>query len=332
MSARVGIGAPVLSIGETLIDLIASDGATRLEDVSTFVARPGGAPANVVVALARLGVPSAFCGVVGNDPFGVRLRATLAAEGVDASRLRGTDTAETTIAFAWKDERGDGQFRLLRMADRLLSDLDVEMAGIERVAAVVVGSVALAAEPSRSAVSRAVALAAAQRVPVCVDVNVRPTIWPGADEARAACEPIIRRATLLKLSLDDARYLLGVGDDPEQAIDRLGAFGAPFTILTDGGRGAWFAARGQTGAPTERYVPAFPVAAIEPTGAGDAFTAGVISRLLAKGWTTLDRDDVVFAAAAGALTTTRRGAMDALPSRADIDAFLAVRGSGPPRR
>ena len=104
-------GGPALSIGETLIDLIAADGSTQLQDVNQFVARPGGAPANAAVGLARLGVPSAFCGVVGADPFGDRLRSTLAAAGVDVSRLRATDEADTTIAFAWKDARGDGHFR-----------------------------------------------------------------------------------------------------------------------------------------------------------------------------------------------------------------------------
>jgi fructokinase len=122
---------PVLSFGETLIDLISSDNANRLEDVTSFAVRVGGAPANVVVALARLGVPSAFCGVVGNDPFASRLRTTLSANNVDLSRLRGTNEADTTIAFAWKDERGDGHFRLIRMADRLLDIRDVDDARIE---------------------------------------------------------------------------------------------------------------------------------------------------------------------------------------------------------
>ena len=91
---------PVLSIGETLIDIIATDGAPSLVEAREFVARAGGAPANVAVALARLGVASAFCGVVGADPLGERLIAELRAERVDVSRLRQTDAAPTTIAFA----------------------------------------------------------------------------------------------------------------------------------------------------------------------------------------------------------------------------------------
>ena len=313
---------PVLSLGETLIDLIAADGATRLEEVSSFVARPGGAPANVVVALARLGVPSAFCGVVGDDPFGRRLRSTLAADGVDLSRLRSTGEADTTIAFAWKDERGDGHFRILRMADRLLDLADVEAAGIAGMAAVVVGSVALAAEPSRRAVVRAVELAAAAKVPVCFDVNMRPTMWPDAAAAREACAPVFAHATLVKLSLDDAAFLYEPGIEADAALDRAASEGARFVVLTDGARGAWYTTRDDPPPPGDRHVPAFAVDAVEPTGAGDACNAAVIARLIEHGWSALSRDDVRFAAAAGALTTTRRGAIEALPFARDIDRFL----------
>lgn len=314
---------PVLSIGETLIDLIASDGAPSLEEVGTFVAREGGAPANVVVALARLGVPSAFCGVVGDDPFGSRLRKVLAADGVELSRLRSTPDAPTTIAFAWKDARGDGHFRLLRMADVLLNNVDIDAARIEETRAVVVGSVSLAEEPSRSAVTRAVEKASASTVPVCFDVNMRPSIWPDAQAARDACAPILERATLLKMSLDDAKFLFDPAIEADEALAEACETGARFVVLTDGGRGAWFATRDRVVPPQERFVPAFRVDAIEPTGAGDAFNAGIISRLIANEWSDLTVADVQFASAAGALTTTRRGAIDSLPARAEIEAFLA---------
>jgi fructokinase len=317
--------SPVLCLGEVLIDLIATDGATRLEDVSSFAARPGGAPANAAVALARLGIKSAFCGVVGDDPFGVRLSTTLAAHGVDTSRIRSTPEADTTIAFAWKDGRGDGRFRLLRLADRLLSPDDVAAAGVDRVAALVIGSVALAAEPSRSAVVRAAEIAVTSGVPLCFDVNMRPTLWPDSATARETCESLLAQSTLLKLSLDDARFLFAV-EDADSAMSHLETYGAPFTVLTDGARGAWFAQRDRPVAKASRHVPAFRVEAIEPTGAGDAFTAGSISRLIAHHWQELNRDDVVFASAAGALTTTRRGAIDSLPTTAEVEAFLLEQG------
>jgi fructokinase len=315
---------PALCLGEVLIDLIVADGATSLEAARVFEARDGGAPANAAVALARLGVASAFCGVVGDDPFGARLRAMLLANRVDASRLRSTVDAGTTIAFAWKDETGRNDFRLLRLADRLVSPDDAEAAGIERVAALVVGSVALAEEPSRSAVTRAVAIASALGVPVCFDVNLRAKIWRDLSKAAEVCEPILAQATLLKLSLDDARALFAAGD-AESAMVRLERYGARFVVVTDGENGAWFTRPGLVTPLAERFVPAFTVDATDPTGAGDAFTAAIVARLIANDWRELGRDDIVFASAAGALTTTRLGAIDALPTAAEIDAFLGDR-------
>lgn len=313
--------APVLCLGETLIDLIASDGATRLEDASAFVARTGGAPANAAVALARLGLSSAFCGVVGADPFGARLRETLAGYGVDVSRLRSEPGAETTIAFAWKDERGDGHFQLVRLADRLLSEADVAAAGIDQVAAIIVGSVALSADPSRAGITRAVEFANAAKVPICFDVNLRPSLWPSRGAAAAACEPIFAGATLLKLSLDDGRALFTDVDGPEALLRELDRFPARFVVITDGERGAWFINRA-TGGELE-FVPSFRVAAVEPTGAGDAFGAAIVSRLIERDWDRLSRQDLRFASAAGALATTKPGAMEALPTRAEIEAFFA---------
>lgn len=311
---------PVLAIGETLIDLIVDDAARGLEAAETFVARDGGAPANVAVALARLGVSSAFAGVVGDDPFGRRLRATLIHEGVDTSRLRATTDAHTSLAFAWKDNQGDGHFQLLRLADRLLSEEDVAGFGIAELAGLVVGSVALAAEPSSQAIARAVELAAAAGVPVTFDVNLRPTLWPDLQAARKACLSIIERTTLLKLSLDDARYVFDVAADPMAAITAAQRSAPSVVVLTDGSRGAWFVNE----AGGVDHVPAFDVEAVEPTGAGDAFTAALVSRLLAREWAAPREADLRYASAAGALATTKAGAMDGLPTAAQLRGFLEL--------
>lgn len=310
----------VLAIGETLIDLIVDDGAPGLETAARFIARDGGAPANVAVALARLGVESAFGGVVGDDPFGRRLGAMLENEGVDTSRLLATSEAPTSLAFVWKDERGDGHFQLLRLADRLLTAEDVAGFGIDQLAAIAVGSVALAAEPSRQAIGHAVELAAAAGVPVVLDVNLRPSLWSDIGAARDVCLPIIERTTLLKLSLDDARHVFGTDDDPATAVKAARHHAPNLVVLTDGARGAWFV--NQAGAV--EHVPAFDVEAIEPTGAGDAFTAALISRLLARNWSTPDESDVRYASAAGALATMKAGALDGLPAVDEINQFLGA--------
>lgn len=318
-SSEQASARPVLCLGEALIDIIATDRVRSLEEADSFVARNGGAPANVAVALSRLGVPAAFCGAVGNDPFGRRLVAGLQAERVDTSRVLERDAA-TTIAFAWKDEQGDGRFWLLRNADATLTPEDVNSANIEAAAAIVVGSVALAAEPSRAAINHAVHLATRANVPVCFDVNLRPTLWPDLTQAQGACQPILINATVLKLSLDDARGLLDADDDPATIVRELAETArVPIIVLTDGARGCWYL----TDDGNVQHVPAVAVEAVEPTGAGDAFMAALISRLLRRNWSTPDETDIRFAATAGALATLRPGAWDGLPTAAEVEAFVA---------
>lgn len=316
--------APVLSLGEILIDFISTEQVVSLAEANAFVARNGGAPANVAVALARLGVPSAYCGVVGDDAFGSRLVDGLRAEKVDVSRVRTSDLA-TTIAFAWKNELGDGRFWLRRDADATLSPEDIDQAGINGLAAIVVGSVSLAAEPSRSAIHHAVRLAAASDIPVCFDVNLRPTLWSDLAMALPACRPVIEHATLLKLSLDDARGLFDGADDPEVVARLLAELGGTaHLVITDGERGAWF----RDGEGTLRHLPAVRVTAVEPTGAGDAFLAALISRMRQQGWAAPNEPDVRYAAAAGALATLREGAWDGLPTASELNAFLANSAAG----
>lgn len=324
MTQSISHSRLVMSMGELLVDLIVSDGAPSLDVANTFVARSGGAPANVTVALARLGIPAAFCGVAGADPFGTRLDRELSAEGVDTSRLRRTSDAATALAFAWKDSRGDGQFWILRGADTHLSPADAEAAGIDNLAALVIGSVSMSAQPSRSAIERAVALAKGANVPVVFDVNLRPTVWPTLELAQECCDHGMARSTLVKLSLDDAKGLFGEAIDADQAIHEVLGRGPRFVVLTDGDRGCWLANASQ---PEPEFVPAFKVDAVEPTGAGDAFLAGIIARLQASGWTEVTREDARFAAAAGALATTRPGAWDGLPTRAELDEFLSLQAA-----
>ncbi len=309
---------PVLCIGEILIDLIAEPGETPAT-ATQFAIREGGAPMNAAIGLARLGLPVRFCGAVGNDHFGARLQGLLKREGIDASALRVVEGEPTSIAYAWRDERGDGHFQLIRLADRMLGVDDIAKARITETGAVLVGSVALAASPSREAIHDAVAQAVREDVPVIFDVNVRPTLWSDQETLLEACEPVLGAATVLKLSLDDARHLWGL-ETPEEILERARQYDPWLVVITDGARGVHSA---DVGSGTIRHHPVFPVEAVDPTGAGDAFTAALVSRLMRSDWAGLADDDIRFAMAAGALATTRRGALEALPDREALERFIA---------
>jgi fructokinase len=306
---------PVIAIGEVLIDLIAPAGV-ELVDATDLQIREGGAPANVAVALARLSLPSQLRAVVGDDPFGERLTAKLAREGVDVSRIRVAPHEPTTIALAWSDGRGDGHFRLHRNADRLLSPEDVSRESLVGAEAIVVGSVAMCAEPSRSAVLTALRHATEASVPVVADLNIRPGQVP-MDELRMSATALIAAATVVKLSVDDARHLWGATSVVEAAA-ALDRFDPSIAVITDGARGA--ALRTSEGLIA---MNAFRVEAIEPTGAGDAFTAAFTLRMIGRGWAGADESDLRYAMAAGALATIHPGAMEGLPTHDEIGSFLS---------
>lgn len=306
----------VVTLGECLVDLIAPRGVDLL-NASDLHVRNGGAPANVAVALSRIGVPVRMLAVVGDDQWGVRLRDRLAREGVDISSIRTAQGVPTTIAFAWADDRGDGHFRLHRHADRLLSPDDVTNATIGDADAFVVGSVAMSEEPSRSAVVAALAYASERRIPVVADLNIRLAPGMTMNDVRANAHVLITSSTLVKLSVDDAHALWG-SSSIEETNEVLDRFDPPLAVITDGDRGA--ALRTSRGLLRRN---AFPVNAVEPTGAGDAFTAALLARMIARDWRDPDADDLCYAMAAGAIATTRPGGMDSLPTATEIEAFLA---------
>jgi len=147
---------------------------------------------------------------------------------------------------------------------------------------------------------------------------MRPSLWESDDRAKEICQPVLDRTTILKLSVDDADVLFSLRHPDEIFAARVGSDAV--RLLTDGGRGAWF--RNESG--EVEHVPAFPIDPVEPTGAGDAFTAAVVIRYLAS-QRAPNRDDIAFASAAGAITATRIGAIESLPTRAEIEQFLSSR-------
>lgn len=302
---------PVVAIGECLIDLIAPQGSDLITGHSLAI-REGGAPANVAVGLARLGVPVQMRTVLGDDPFGERLYARLVTEGIDVTRVRIAANTPTTIALAWADTAGDGHFRLHRHADRLLAPDEMDFDDVE---AIVFGSVAMCASPSVDAVLTAIRHASDAAIPLVFDVNVRPGLMP-MDELRMVIMAGLAASTVVKMSVDDARHLWGAVslDEAADALDRIDP---PVVVITDGGRGALLRVGGN-----RIRQDVFPVNAVEPTGAGDAFTAGFISRMIARSWDGADANDLRFAMACGALATTMPGAMDGLPTRDQVTEFL----------
>lgn len=316
----------VVCLGELLFDFVALEDSVRLEQATTFHRAPGGAPANVAVALTRLGTRASFVGKIGGDAFGRSLRQTLAGEGVDLRGLVEDSAARTPLAFVGSDGLGGRSFVFYHdgMADTLLRPDEVNRDLIAGARVFHFGSVTLAAEPSASATLAAARCAHDSGCLVSFDPNVRLELW---DSPRRALECIVNAlhmVDVVKVSSDELEFLTGTSD-PVQACQRLREHGPALAVVTLGSDGCYFDAATCSG-----RVPGVSVTAVDSLGAGDAFVAGLLAGLSARGDTGVCDDPEAlirtlrFANAVGALTTTRYGAIPALPTRADVEHLLTT--------
>jgi fructokinase len=311
--------AEVVAFGELLIDFVPTVTGRSLSDVEAFKKAAGGAPANVAAGLARLGVASAFMGMVGEDSFGHYLADTLRAVGVDVSPLRFTAQARTALAFVSLRADGEREFLFYRSpsADMLMAPDDVDEAAIKSARVFHFGSISLIAEPARSATLHAVALARRHGKVVTYDPNLRLSLWPDADAARDGMRRGLAEADVVKIGEEELAFLTG-DHDYIAAARALWPARLQIMAITRGSAGCYWLTPEAHG-----EVPGFRIAAVDTTGAGDAFMAGLIAGLLAEREMPSDpsRIDAIcrFANAVGALTTTGRGAIPSLPTRAAVE-------------
>lgn len=290
-----------------------------------FTAMPGGAPANVAFWAARLGSRASFVGSVGDDLFGSLIVEELSAAGVDTSCVvRREHPHQTSVAFVELSEDGDRSFTFYRSspaADEMLSPEDVGPVSFTEGSFVCFGSIPLIAEPARSAVTEAVALAARSGGRPVFDVNLRPGLWESPDEARSRIVPLLRSCAVVKMSEEELGPLLDT-EDPEYASESLLEGGASLSLVSLGKRGAFFATRNASG-----YIPAPRVNSVDATGAGDAFLAATLNGLggddVASATAETLRRAVSRGTAAGALACTALGALTTAPTAAQLDSFMS---------
>ena len=309
-----------MTLGEVVSDIYRDESESEVE--LPFTARPGGAPANVAVAAARLGSEATFIGSVGEDLFGNFILRALEAEDVDASPVRRCEPpTRTSLAFVEVAADGDRSFTFYRSdpaADELLSAEDVSREVLSGASFVNFGSIPLIREPSRSAVHRAADLAEKLDVPLAFDVNFRGHLWKSPEAAREVVDPLLDRSQVIKMGDDELSPMLGT-EDPQEAAEMLLDRGATLALISLGPDGAVYATPEFSG-----HVPAFEVDEIlDATGAGDAFLAAALTHLSESAW---DEENVREATrrgtVAGAIACTAYGAMSALPTRDELERSL----------
>lgn len=312
----------ILVAGEALIDLFPATSGP-IADAETLTRRAGGAPANVAVALARLGHPPLLWARLGDDPFGDHLADVLADNGVREALLERDPELKTAHTLVGEDDEGDQSFTFFadETATFAMQPGTVSGETLESVEWVHVGGVTLHTEPSRSATLALMERAADHGCTVSFDPNTRADLWPERSVLVETLERALELADVVKTDQDDLSVLIEAADEEALAEDLLER--GPHTVmLTRGSEGAM--ARASEEAPWGPASTAFggyEVDVVETTGAGDAFVAGSIAGFLSE--CSSLAETVRYASAVGALATTATGAMDGLPSADDVAEIIA---------
>jgi fructokinase len=317
----------LISIGELLIDFVSFERDVSLLDSSGFTKAPGGAPANVAAGFARLGGTAGFIGKVGEDPFGYYLKAVLDAIPVDTSALVFDKEARTTLSFVANHSSGirDCVFYRNPGADMLLSPEEISEAYIEQAQIFHYGSISFNSPLSKQATLRALEYAKRHRLLISYDPNLRMSLWDNEALAREEINAGFQYADLVKISEEEMEFITG-----SHTLEACAAYilhkGPRLVLISRGKDGCYYSDGKTSGA-----ISGIKVNAIETTGAGDAFMAAVLYQLSQKIKAGLEASLQVdaellailqFANAAGALATTRVGAIPALPTTAEVKELL----------
>ncbi len=300
-----------ISLGEVLIDFIPTG---RPRELSINF---GGAPANCAVAVARNGLKTAFCGMVGDDDFGQLIADTFAREKIDFLCPDFTKEATTTLAFVQLNEQGDRSFTFARKpgADMFLSKEQISPGQISRTRMLNAGTLSMVAGAAKETTIYALKEAHAQGKLVTLDLNYRDQLW---DYNAAACADathhVLPCVDLLKISEEEAPMLrMSIPDamrkyDLTAVIETLGAAGSRVYL-----------------ADQIIEQPGIPAEVVDTTGAGDAFWGAFLAEILRTGKTLASdltvadfRKALKMGAVSGYYCVQKKGAIESLPDYEEI--------------
>ncbi|WP_433008442.1 carbohydrate kinase family protein [Kribbella sp. CA-294648] len=303
--------APVLVIGEALVDIVSSrsgsgTGSGR-NGKNGSKATPGGSPANVAVGLARLGLPTELVTRFGTDPYGDQLGAHLFGNGVQLSPGSVDPNFRTSTATATLDANGVASYQF---------DITWEPPALSLrrgCPAVHTGSIATVLEPGAAAIRTFLASLTEQPVTVTLDPNARPTITPDPESTWTAVRELAASADLVKLSDEDCEFLRPGASPDEIAAELLTVDRTKCVVITRGGDGAIGLTR-----TTRVEVTAPAIKVVDTVGAGDSFMSALIAGLQTRGLLGAARLEglneqtlhavIDYAVKAAAITCTRPGA------------------------
>ncbi len=315
----------IAALGELLIDF--TESGVSQSGMRLFEQNPGGAVANVLAAMARLGEQTAFIGKVGDDMHGRFLKETLGNAGIDTTGLVMANDFFTTLAFVALSPNGERTFSFARKpgADTQLRVEEINESILKSTGILHVGSLSLTDEPARSATHAAVNTAKAHGVVISYDPNYRASLWKDEAMSKKRMRELLPYIDIMKLS-DEETELLTDEADPELAAKRLNDSGISCVVVTLGKRGALVSVGGGS-----MIVPGYRNPAVDTTGAGDAFWGGFL-----HGMVTLNKrpeqltikqaaDCADWGNAVATCCVQKRGAIPAMPTLDEVKSLMLDR-------
>lgn len=312
----------VTALGEILIDFTPCG---LDNDIPIYAQNPGGAPLNVLAQNAILGGKTAFIGKTGKDSFGQALKTVMDKNSICTDGLVVSDQVHTTLAFVSIDEDGERSFLFYRNpgADITLNVQDLNEKLIKESHIFHIGSLSTTDEPARSATYEALKIARESGCIISYDPNYREPLWKSEEIAKKAMIDLLPYADILKVSEDEMELLTGT-QNLIDGSEKLADFGISLVCVSRGYKGT-FIRRGNDC----REIQGYKVKVVDTNGAGDSFFGAIHYKLRNLSLLELQKIDmehlvniVRFGNAAGALTTTKRGAVPAMPDIKEIELLI----------
>lgn len=295
----------IISIGEALIDF------APYEKEGTYIKNFGGAPANVAVVVSRLGMEAEFIGKVGMDQFGLYIQEFFKREKVHIKERIATKRANTTLSFVHLDAEGNRNFEFIRNpgADMFLEEKDIEEDFCNQGDIVHFGSAQLMIKSGRDTLEKAIRIAKKVGATISFDPNYRAAQWECERIARKTILEYAKKADIIKISHEEARWLCENGNEKE-AAEKIQSQCGKTVVMTCGGKGAYYTTETFAG-----FVKGYPQRAVDTTGAGDVFWGTFLRFFIEKikpekSWAEGDfRKIIEYSNAAGALCVREKGAI-----------------------
>jgi sugar/nucleoside kinase (ribokinase family) len=308
----------VLTFGEALVGYGTVE--DNLRTATQFTRFPGGADLNVAVGLTRLGVRTSWASVLGEDAHGDYLADAVDQLGITPLVRRAA--GPTALMFKAGGAAGDPEVFQVRHETAFAQHADVlltaDVLAFDGIDHLHLTGIVLGISPAARAAALTLLDAALHAgLSVSFDPNIRLNLWPDQQEMRGMINTVAARATVVMPGLAEGRLLTGA-NEPDDIAQFYLQRGVHDVVIKLGAAGA----RGWTADGETAQSRSFAVTPVDTVGAGDGFAAGYLAGLL-TGTGLQQRLDQ--AAAIGALVTTRRGDLTAMPTRAEVEALTTAK-------